>query len=162
MKNKVQIVVLGVAVLLIWSLVVYRFFDLKNPDSPQAQKTLYKRTAPGSKKDKVPFEYHMNYSEPFAVNQKRDLNAEKKAEIKNKALKRKTLPKNIQWPKITYIGTMSSSVEGEKDSYFVEIDEKTETLTSQDSIHDLKILQLTPDSVWFEKEKEKKAYYIDQ
>lgn len=162
MKNKVQMGVLGGAVLLIWSLVVYRFFDLKNPDTPQTQKTVFKQTTSNSKKDNVPFEYHMNYSEPFAVNQKRDLNAEKKAVKKNKARKRKTPPKKIHWPKITYIGTMSSSIKGEKDSYFVEIDEKTETLTNQDSIHTLKILRLTPDSVWFEKEKEKKAYYIEQ
>lgn len=162
MKNKVQIAVLGLAVFLIWSLVVYRFFDLKNPDTPQVSTRALKRIEAVDHSIEQPFEYHLNYSEPFAVNQQRDLLDKQQQEAKQKkVVKKKNPPKKVIWPKITYIGRMSSSVKGEKDSYFIELDDKTLTLTHQDSINDLKILQLTPDSVWFEKEKEKKAFYIE-
>lgn len=161
MKNKVQIGVLGAAVLLIWSLVAYRFFDLQNTDTPRVQKSFLKTVMADSGAKDEPFEYHMNYSEPFALNQKRISDSENNKQKKNKPIKKKAIPKKITWPTITFIGTMGSPEKGEEKSYFVEIDNKTETLTNQDSIGALKVLALTSDSVWFEKEKEKKAFYIE-
>lgn len=161
-NNKIQIVVLGAAVLLIWSLVVYRFFDLQSSDVPQTQNPKFQPREANMDKEFKPFEYHMNYSEPFALNQKERLEENSSNTKTNKPVKKKSIPKRIVWPKISFIGTMSSTVEGEKDSYFVEIDDKTETLIQQDSIGDLKILGLNADSVWFEKESERKAFYIDQ
>ena len=162
MKNKTQLIVVGFAVVLIWSLVVYRFLDLKDQDTPMVQKTTLKRIEAGVNKQDKPYEYHLNYSEPFALNLKNTLQQEQALNAaKNKPVKKKVIPKKVTWPKIKFIGTMSSGVKGEKDSYFLEINDKTETLTDQDSIGELKVLGLTVDSVWLEKEKEKKAFYID-
>lgn len=154
-----QIFVLGLAVLLIWSLVAYRFFDLKNPDITPSQQTQLSPIHKASIKSVTPFEYHLNYSEPFAINQ---IKAPDKALKTNKPLKKKRIPKKIVWPEITFIGIMSSTKVGEKDSYFVDIDQKTETLINQDSIGDLKIVFLTPDSIKLEKDKEQKVYHIVQ
>ncbi len=161
MKNKAQLWIVGAAVLLIWSLVAYRFFDLKNPDTPVAPPSTFKAIASSSDIERKPFEYYMNYSEPFALNQKSKLNSENTGIKKNKPVVKKKIPKKIIWPEIIYIGTMASPTKGEAKSYFVEIDGKTETLINQDSIGTLKVLNLTTDSVWFEKEKEKKAFYIE-
>lgn len=162
MKNKTQLIVVGFAVVLIWSLVVYRFLDLKDQGGPLVQKATLKRIEAGVSKQDKPYEYHLNYSEPFALNLKNTLQQEQALNAaKNKPVKKKVIPKKVTWPKIKFIGTMSSGVKGEKDSYFLEINDKTETLTNQDSIGELKVLSLTVDSVWLEKEKEKKAFYID-
>lgn len=162
MKNKTQLIVVGFAVVLIWSLVVYRFVDLKKQDTPLAQKAILKRIESGVNKQDKSYEYYLNYSEPFALNLKNTLEEEQRLNAnKNKPIKKKVVPKKVTWPNIKFIGTMSSGKKGEINSYFLEINEKTETLTIQDSIGDIKILSLNVDSVWLEKEKEKKAFYID-
>lgn len=153
--------VLGMAVLLVWSLVVYRFFDLKNPSTSYTQKSSFQQSRVNTAKLTQAFEYYLNYAEPFALNQKSNRQSNNDLAKKTKVIKKKNIPKKIIWPKISYIGTMNGANDGEGHSYFIELDEKTITLTNQDSIGELKILLLSQDSVWFEKEKEKKAFYLE-
>lgn len=158
MKNKSKVRLLGIAVLAIWSLVIYRFVDLTDQNDfvmPQKSLKTYKSSQP---KETLTLEYFLNYSEPFAVNKTYDLDNDKTPK-ENKPKKPTVIPKKIEWPKIKFIGVMSGESSDEKSSFFVEIDGEFTTLVSQDSIGDLKILDLNTDSLYFEKEKERKAIY---
>jgi len=159
MKNKSKTTLLTLAVLVIWSLVIYRFVDLSGSNNPQYNSPKKTSTPSIVNKAKKEFEYHLNYSEPFAINQVYKIDDSKKNIKQTKKIK--PLPKKIIWPKVKYIGQMSSSNASIQPSYFIEIDQKMVTIIDQDSIGPLKIIQLHKDSVYFENEKERKAFYIE-
>lgn len=103
MKNKKNIYILLPVVLLIWGMVIYRFFSFERPEEQDTQMQ-YDIIKPITVKQKEIFTIDVNYRDPFLG--KMYLPESNKTKI----VKRKKAPEpQIEWPQIIYKGIVSDA-----------------------------------------------------
>jgi hypothetical protein len=103
MKKKRNTYILLVVVLLVWSMVIYRFFSYTGPEIPESAAPSTMSLKPIAIKKRETFSIDVNYRDPFLGKMYLPVTS-------GKAKKKKHIvPEPIQWPQVIYKGIVSDN-----------------------------------------------------
>jgi hypothetical protein len=149
MNSKKKTTIFLILTIVIWGIVIWRFFDLQNTQGSVPTIGLKEYTKKTKKSSKT-YEYSFNYSNPF------DLSSDRKRKKANQENKEKKIPVQKQivhtpvkvqpvFPDIKYLGNMESNQN--KTTYLIDLDGDIISLSGPDSIDNCFVKHLYADSI---------------
>jgi hypothetical protein len=159
MKSKYTTYLLIVLVAIIWGLIVKRMFFSQDDSSNTVQTT---RTEPNTQKEEYVDSLFLNYPDPFL--KKNFTKKQQSSQIKQQNISPTQTKAAIQKNNnisLQYVGYVREKKTGVV-SYLVRINGVQQTMKQNENIDGLKLIKITADSLFFEKESDKYSLCISK
>lgn len=158
MKNKKNLYILLPAVLIVWSLVIYRFFKGLNPNTATSnaiEQVAYFK--PKKIQESKPFIVNLDYRDPFlgTVQQK------KKRITRHKLPTKKTEATEIPFPSIVYKGIVSPKGKNEK-VFLISVNGQQHLFKLKTGFNDVKLLRGNTKEVTLQFKGKKQTFQLEK
>lgn len=130
MKKKKNIYVLLAVVLLVWGMVIYRFFSYAGPEIKESATSTQISIRPLTIKEREIFSIDVNYRDPFLGKM---YLPEKTGKL---VRKKRAVPEPIQWPQVVYKGIVSDNKDKKK-VFMLIINGKSYMMKEKDTEQDI-------------------------
>jgi len=149
MKSGKAKYILLVMVIVVWSMIIARFFSLKGSDETYQHLKEVRLPLKDKEESPIAYELHLNYEDPFLKGkyESRVENEKSSAltQIKSEESETRDTVK-VKLPSISYNGMLSNLSTGEKVGFLV-FERKEYMMREGDSISGLQIIALSNDSI---------------
>ncbi|MDR1199876.1 MAG: hypothetical protein LBK94_12855 [Prevotellaceae bacterium] len=156
MKSKYTTYLLIISVIIIWGLIAKRIFFSGDDDTDAVQT----RKSPQNVQLQQADTLYLNYADPFLKTQvrKRQRQSSAKPNLSQPKKEAKQHADNILLQYVGYVKERNN----ETVSYLIKINGIQQIMKKNDNIDGLKLIKVTADSLFFEKEDNKYSVYIER
>lgn len=157
MKNKKNLYILLPAVIIVWGLVIYRFFKGMNPDTSLNQKAqTVKEFNPEELKESETFTIKADYRDPFLGSL-----AKKEKKIKRSYIPSKPKEPEIPFPNIVYKGIISPKGKKEK-VFLININGQQQLFKLKNTLNQVTLLRGNEEQITLKFQKEKRTFQLQK
>ncbi len=158
MKNKKNLYILLPAVLIIWGLVIYRFFTGINPTT-KIENTVEElgEFKPKKLQEADTFSVDLNYRDPFLGT----FPKKKKSAIKRKSPVKKEVQPETSFPSISYKGLVTPKGKNQK-VFLISVNNQQHLYTIGSSFNEVKLLSGNDKEITLQFQKQKQTFQLQK